>query len=70
MGRCITRLVEGTVGYAKKNKERYASKIEWKCGTLVQYGSRCEVRSKQILSIPYYYGGRWNDDEEDLYFAI
>ena len=32
---------------------RYASKIEMKHGTLVRYGSRCEVRSTQILNVPY-----------------
>ena len=32
---------------------RYASKIELKYGTLVRYGSRCEVRSTQILNVPY-----------------
>ena len=30
-----------------------ASKLELKNGTLVRYGSRCEVRSTQILSVPY-----------------
>ena len=32
---------------------RYASKIELKYGTLVRYGSRCEVRSTQILNVLY-----------------
>ena len=32
---------------------RYASKIELKRGTLVRYGSRCDVRSTQILNTPY-----------------
>ena len=32
---------------------RYASKIELKYGTLVRYDSRCEVRSTQILNVPY-----------------
>ena len=32
---------------------RYVSKIELKYGTLVRYGSRCEVRSTQILNVPY-----------------
>ena len=32
---------------------RYASKIEPKYGTLLRYGSRCEVRSTQILNVPY-----------------
>ena len=32
---------------------RYASKIELKYGMLLRYGSRCEVRSTQILNVPY-----------------
>ena len=32
---------------------RYASKIELKYGTQVRYGLRCEVRSTQILNVPY-----------------
>ena len=32
---------------------QYASKIELKYGTLVRYSSRCEVRSTQILNVPY-----------------
>ena len=51
MDRCFTNLIEGKV--RKKNKVRYASKIELKCGTLVQYGSKCEVRRMQILNVPY-----------------
>ena len=31
----------------------YSSKIELEYGTLVRYGSRCEVRSTQILNVPY-----------------
>ena len=30
----------------------YASKIELKYGTLIQCGSRCEMRSMQILNVP------------------
>ena len=51
MDRYLTRLIEGTV--RKKNKVRYASKIELKYGTLVRYRSRYEVRSTQILNVPY-----------------
>ena len=32
---------------------RYASKIELKYGRPVWYASRCEVRSTQILNLPY-----------------
>ena len=32
---------------------RYASKTEIKYDTLVWYGLRCEVRSTQILTVPY-----------------
>ena len=32
---------------------RYASKLELKYGKLVRYGSRCEVRSTQILNVPH-----------------
>ena len=32
---------------------RYASKIQLTYGTLVRYGSGCEVRSTQILNAPY-----------------
>ena len=32
---------------------QYAPKIELKYGMLVRYGSRCEVRSTQILNVPY-----------------
>ena len=36
-----------------KVRERYASKIELIYGPLVWYGSRREVRSTLILSVPY-----------------
>ena len=32
---------------------RYALKIELKYRTLVRYGLMCEVRSTQILNVPY-----------------
>ena len=61
MDRCLTRLIEGMA--RKKTRYgtllryqgtvQYASNIELKCGTLVRYGSRCEVRSMQTMNVPY-----------------
>ena len=51
---CLTRLIEGTVRKKTyRTKVRFATKIELKHSTLVRYGKRCEVRSSQILNVPY-----------------
>ena len=55
---CLTRLIEGKVR-KKPAVPRYsmsvgyASKIGLKNGSLVRYGQKCKVRSKQILNILY-----------------
>ena len=54
MDRCLPWLIEGKV--RKKNKIRYASKIELKYGNLVRYGSRYGALQKFNWSTAHWYG--------------